>query len=123
MSFLDQIFARLQGINTPVLTELRDPVPVPVTGPELLARISCARGFLASRNLERLARVALLAPTSVDWIAMNLAIIAESLVVVPLYSRQAPSELVTMMKDCSPSLICCGDAALRDSILQVWSQA
>jgi len=123
MSFLDQIFARLQGINTPVLTELRDPVPVPVTGPELLARISCARGFLASRNLERLARVALLAPNSVDWIAMNLAIIAESLVVVPLYSRQAPSELVTMMKDCSPSLICCGDAALRDSVRENWPEA
>jgi long-chain acyl-CoA synthetase len=43
--------------------------------------------------------------------------------VVPLYSRQAPSELVVMMKDCSPALICCGDAQLRDSIIQVWPEA
>ena len=43
---------------------------------------------------------------------------AEGLIVVPLYARQAPAELVAMMKDCSPALICCGDAALRDGILQ-----
>jgi len=30
---------------------------------------------------------------------------------------------VAMMKDCSPSLICCGDAALRDAILQEWPEA
>src|SRR5262249_17057422 len=59
----------------------------------------------------------------IDWIAVNLAIMAEGLVVVPLYSRQAPSELVAMMKDCSPSLICCGDEPLRDSITQNWDQA
>jgi long-chain acyl-CoA synthetase len=45
------------------------------------------------------------------------------LIVVPLYARQAPAELVAMMKDCSPSLICCGDAVLRDSILQAWPEA
>ena len=48
---------------------------------------------------------------------MDLAIMAEGLIVVPLYARQAPAELVAMMKDCSPALICCGDAALRDGIV------
>ena len=48
---------------------------------------------------------------------------AEGLIVVPLYARQAPSELVTMMKDCSPALICCGDAALRDGIAESWPEA
>jgi long-chain acyl-CoA synthetase len=28
-----------------------------------------------------------------------------------------------MMKDCSPSLICCGDATLRDAIVQNWPEA
>jgi long-chain acyl-CoA synthetase len=28
-----------------------------------------------------------------------------------------------MMKDCTPSLICCGDAALRDAMAQSWSAA
>ena len=48
---------------------------------------------------------------------------AEGLIVVPLYARQAPDELVAMMKDCSPTLICCGDAALRDGIAQNWPEA
>ena len=48
---------------------------------------------------------------------------AEGLIVVPLYARQAPAELVAMMKDCSPALICCGDAALRDGIVENWPEA
>ena len=48
---------------------------------------------------------------------------AEGLIVVPLYSRQAPAELVAMMKDSTPSLLCCGDAALRDAIVQSWAEA
>ena len=28
-----------------------------------------------------------------------------------------------MMQDCSPAIICCGDAALRDGILQAWPAA
>jgi len=39
---------------------------------------------------------------------------------VPLYARQAPGELVAMLKDCAPALLCCGDSALRDSIAQHW---
>src|SRR6185312_3706455 len=124
MSFLDQIFARLQASqDQAILTELRESGPVAFNGRQLLGRISQAREFLAARGLKKGDRVALFAANGVDWIVMDLAIIAEGLVVVPLYSRQAPSEVVAMMKDCCPALICCGDAALRDSILQVWSQA
>jgi long-chain acyl-CoA synthetase len=56
-------------------------------------------------------------------VAMDLAIMAEGLIAVPLYARQAPVELVTMMRDCTPSLVCCGDAALRDRIRQQWPEA
>jgi long-chain acyl-CoA synthetase len=55
--------------------------------------------------------------------AMDLAAMAEGLIVVPLYSRQAPAELVAMIKDSTPSLVCCGDAMLRDGIQQNWTQA
>jgi len=124
MSFLDQIFARLQSsANDTILTELRDSGPVTVSGRGLLGMVAQARAFLAAKNLNTGDRCALLAPNSVEWIALDLAIMAEGLIAVPLYSRQAPSELVAMMKDCFPSLICCGDATLRDAIVQHWPEA
>lgn len=124
MSFLESIFARLESSADQVLlTELRESGSVPVTGRELLNMISQARAFLFSRGLKKGDRCALLAANSIRWIAMDLAIMAEGLIGVPLYSRQAPAELVSMMKDGSPLLICCGDAALRDSIVQNWPEA
>src|SRR5262249_21356266 len=106
-----------------LLTELRANGPVPLTGRQLLSRIGHARVSLASHGLNRSSRVALLAANGIDWIAIDLAIMAEDLVVVPLYSRQSPSELVAMMQDSPPALICCGDAALRDAILAAWPEA
>jgi len=124
MSFLDQIVSRLAAsADQTLLTELRENQPTSVTGRELLTRIGQARAFLSAQGLRKGDRVALLAGNGINWIVMDLAIIAQGLVVVPLYSRQAPSELVTMMKDCSPALICFGDGVLRDSILQAWSEA
>lgn len=122
MSFLQQIFSKLESSREVVLTELRDPA-LSFSGTELLNRIAQARTFLSARNLRAGDRCALLAANSIDWIATNLAIMAEGLIAVPLYSRQAPSELVAMMKDCSPALICCGDAVLRDGIVQSWPEA
>jgi long-chain acyl-CoA synthetase len=58
-----------------------------------------------------------------QWIAMDLAIMGEGLAVVPLYARQAPAELVAMMKDCSPSVIACGEQALADAIASEWPDA
>jgi len=124
MSFLDQIVSRFEAsAGETLLTELGENGSISVTGRDLLARIAQARRFLSARGLSRGDRVALLAGNGIHWIVMDLAIIAEGLIVVPLYSRQAPSELVAMMKDCSPALICCGDSALRDSLLQAWPQA
>jgi long-chain acyl-CoA synthetase len=123
MTFLDNILAQLETRNTPLLEELRDGRTSSVTGPELLEKIRQARAFLASRGLRKGDRCALFAPNGIAWVAMDLAIMAEGLTVVPLYSRQAPAELVAMMKDCSPALICCGDATLRDGITQIWPEA
>jgi len=128
MSFLEDIFARLEAApDHTVLWELHDQVTTnkvswSVTGRGLLLRVAQCRTFLAARGLKKGDRCALLAANSIEWVAMDLAIMAEGLIVVPLYSRQAPAELASMMKDCSPSLICCGDAALRDAILQEWPE-
>jgi long-chain acyl-CoA synthetase len=68
-------------------------------------------------------RCALLAHNSIQWVAMDLAIMAEGLTVVPLYARQAPAELVAMMKDCWPAVIACGEKPLADAIVEAWPDA
>ena len=124
MSFLENIFAKLASAgDLVVLQELRSETIVSATGRDLLERTTKARTFLAGKGLRKGDRVALLAHNSIDWVATDLAIMAEGLIVVKLYARQARAELVSMMKDCSPSLICCGDAALRDGIVENWPDA
>src|SRR5690348_11440672 len=125
MIFLYDIFNQLKTAeNATVLRELHEQdSTLGVTGKGLLMQVSQARRFLAGKGLRKGDRCALLAHNSIEWVAMDLAIMAEGLIVVPLYARQAPAELVGMMKDCSPSLICCGDAKLRDSIAQHWPEA
>jgi long-chain acyl-CoA synthetase len=125
MSFLNEIFAKLEAVGvTTVLQELRSQqAAFGQSGRDLLAMVVQARAFLRARGLKRGNRCVLLAPNSIRWVAMDLAVMSEGLIAVPLYARQAPTELVFMMKDCSPALICCGDATLRDAILQNWPQA
>ena len=124
IGFLDKIFAKLESVgDTVVLQELRDGGVRSASARDLLKQVARARAFLAARGLNRGDRVALLAHNRIDWVAVDLAIMAEGLIVVPLYARQAAAELVAMMKDCTPSLICCGDAALRDSITANWPEA
>src|SRR5437016_10022327 len=124
MSFLENIFVQLEHArDTPILQEIRDGQLTTVTGRELLGHVETVRAFLKRQGINRGERCALLAHNSIRWVAMDLAIMAEGLIVVPLYSRQAPAELVAMMKDSTPSLICCGDATLRDGIQQQWPTA
>ncbi len=94
LTFLEQILERLERAGSaPVLREVRDGQFVTVTGGELLALVGQAREFLAMRGLKRGDRCALLAPNSIRWVALDLALMAEGLIVVPLYARQAPGEL------------------------------
>jgi long-chain acyl-CoA synthetase len=106
-----------------VLEELRDGKSVPVSGRELMNLVGQARAFVAARGLKKGDRCALLAHNGIQWIALDLALMAEGVIVVPLYARQAAAELVAMMKDGSPALICCGNGALRDGILEAWPEA
>jgi len=119
MPFVGEIFAQLKANgNTRVLQEIRNGQVTGVTGTELLDLVAKARTFLASKGLKKGDRCGLLAPNSIRWIALDLAATAEGLIVVPLYFRQAPAELVALIKDSTPSLVCCSDGGLRDGILQ-----
>jgi len=124
MNFLENIFKQLESApQTQFLQEMHDGKPVVVTGSELLEMIGHARAFLGQKGLKKGDRCALLAHNSMRWVAMDLALMAEGLIVVPLYARQAPAELVAMMKDCSPALICCGDVESQGAIKQIWPDA
>ncbi len=124
MNFLEDIFTQVEvAHDVPLLQELQDGEAMSVNGRQLLESVGKARAFLASRGLKKGDRCALLAHNSIEWVAADMAIMAEGLIVVPLYARQAPSELAAMMQDCSPALICCGDTSLRDAIIQLWPEA
>jgi long-chain acyl-CoA synthetase len=124
MNFLENIFKQLESApQTQFLQEMHDGKPVVVTGSALLEMIGHARAFLGQKGLKKGDRCAVLAHNSMRWVAIDLALMAEGLIVVPLYARQAPSELVAMMKDCSPALICCGDVESQDAIKQIWPDA
>jgi long-chain acyl-CoA synthetase len=122
--FIGEIFSQLRAAaDTRILAEIRDGEITGVTGGELLELVRKARTFIASKGLSKGDRAGLLAPNSIRWVAMDLALMVEGLIVVPLYPRQAPTELVAMMKDSTPSMVCCGGAALRDGIVRVWPDA
>ena len=117
--FVGEILSQIQAAaDSRILAEIREGEVTGVSGRELLEMVNQARTFIASKKLEKGKRCGLLAANSIRWVAMDLALMAEGLIVVPLYSRQAPAELVAMMKDCTPSLVCCGDASLREAIAQ-----
>lgn len=124
MTFLEQILERLeQSATAPVVREVRKGSLVSVTGGELLALVRQARAFLRGRGLKKGDRCALIAPNSIRWVALDLAMMAEGIIVVPLYARQSPAELVGMMKDSTPARICCADAPLAAEIQKLWPGA
>jgi long-chain acyl-CoA synthetase len=117
---LDKLFAQLhRNSSRPILREIRANEFTNVTGAQLLQQIQQARSTLR-RFLQPGDRVAILAANSIRWIAIDIALMAEGAVVVPLYSRQAPNELVAVMQDCQPKLLIAGDAALSESVAQTW---
>jgi long-chain acyl-CoA synthetase len=124
MTFLENIFDRLKRAgDAPVVREIRGAQLVNCSGADLLAQIANARHFLGAQGLKRSERCAVLAPNSIRWAALDLALMAEGIVVVPLYVRQAPVELAAMLKDSSPARILCSDAALAAEIRRHWPAA
>src|SRR5213082_258593 len=123
-NFLENIFAQLKRADARVvLREICGEQFVSVTGSELLEQVQRVRAFLHNSGVQPGDRCALLAPNSIRWVVFDLALMAEGVVVVPLYSRQAPGELIAMMKDCKPRLLFVSDAELGEGVAQAWQEA
>jgi len=71
-----------------VLREVHGQEFVSNTGVELLGLVEKARQWLRSTGIQPGERCGLIAANSIHWIAVDLALMAEGLVVVPLYHRQ-----------------------------------
>jgi long-chain acyl-CoA synthetase len=123
-NFLENIFQQLKRADARVvLREIHGEQFVSVTGKELLEQVAQVRSFLRGCEVQPGDRCALLGSNSIRWVAVDLALMAEELVVVPLYSRQAPGELAGMMKNCQPKLLIVSEAGLGDAVAQVWREA
>jgi long-chain acyl-CoA synthetase len=121
-NFLETIFAQLQhSAGRVVLREIHGEQFDSVTGRELLDLVRRVRAYLRVVGLRPGDRCALLAPNLICWAALDLALMAEGLIVVPLYARQSPGELAAMMRDSEPKLLFVSDAALADAAVQAWT--
>jgi long-chain acyl-CoA synthetase len=121
-NFLESIFVQLQrSADRVVLREIHGEQFVSITGRELLDKVRDVRAYLRNAGLRPGDRCALLAPNSIRWVAFDLALMAEGLIVVPLYARQSPAELAAIMKDSEPKLLLASDAGLADLAMQAWT--
>src|SRR5258708_3031293 len=103
-NFLEIIFAQLErSAGRVVLREIHGEQFVRVTGRELLDQIRQVRAYLRKTDLRVGDRCALLAPNSIRWAAFDLALMAENLIVVPLYARQSPPELPALIPHSEPN--------------------
>jgi long-chain acyl-CoA synthetase len=122
-NFLEAIFAQLQRADERVvLREIHGETFTTITGRELLAQVQRGRSYIRKFGLVPGDRCALLGANSIQWVAVDLALMAEGIIVVPLYSRQAAGELAGMMKDCSPCFLIVGDAELGATIEREWPE-
>src|SRR5260370_6205287 len=121
-NFLETIVAQRQrSAGRVVLREIHGEQFVSVTGGELLEQVCQVRAYLRTGGVRPGDRCALLAPNSIHWVAFDLALMAEGLIVVPLYARQSPAELAAMMKDSVPKLLLVSDAALGGAAMRAWT--
>ena len=109
--------------NRVVLREVHGAEFVSVTGKQLLEQTAAVRSYLRQSGVQPGDRCALLGPNSIEWAAIDLALMAEGAVVVPLYSRQAAAELAVMMRDSGPRLLFVSEVALGEAVAQAWPEA
>jgi len=113
LNFLEQIHSRLiEGGDRPVVRE----GPLTVRARDLLAMVASGRAFLRRAGVKSGDRVALLGDNSARWVALDLAVMGEGAITVPLYARQAPAELRKMLADCSPALLVCDTRERLDAL-------
>jgi long-chain acyl-CoA synthetase len=117
MSFVSDILKAAAARDTqPLLIEVHGVKQLPLSGRAFASAVSRARGYLKRFVLAPGERVALLGPNASHWAVMDLAILAQGCVCVPLYARQDPKQLSGMLKDCGARLVICADADLQAAI-------
>ena len=117
MSFLDTFFEQLnEDDETQVVGEVHGETVVANTRWQMRALISTARATLRQRGVQPGDRVVLVAPNSGRWVAADLSALAQGAIVVPMYARQDPAELVEMIQDCEPVLVLVATEALEESL-------
>jgi long-chain acyl-CoA synthetase len=110
VNYLHKIFERMERVSaTPVVGEIRDGKVASITGGELLAMVEKSRAFIRACGLRAGERCALYGPNSIHWIAVDLALMAQGVVVVPLDPRQVANEIAAVVRDASPAMIFCSD--------------
>ncbi len=120
-NFIEILFARLEAsASRVVIREIRGDQFADLTGTQVLQQIHRAQEWIRRRNFAPGDRVAILAPNSMRWIAIDIALMAEGLIVVPLYHRQATSELVAVIRDCEPKMLIADGGPLRDAMAAAW---
>ena len=122
-NFLQNIFERLQdSAGNVLLREIHGEEFVSRTGAELLTLVEHGRQWLRSTGIQSGERCGLIATNSILWIAIDLALMAEGIVVVPLYHRQTAGELAAMLRDCQPRLVVAADTELGNALAQAWPE-
>ena len=120
MSFVARVLDRLAGdLERPVLFGLRGESTRTITARELSQDVAEARARLRQAGLRQGDRCGIVASNSPAWVAAELALLAEGMVSVPLYSRQTGSELAFSLQDASLSLIL-ADETSEHSLRAVW---
>ena len=123
-NFLENVFLELQrAADRVVLREVRGQEFFSVSGKQLLEQVQNARAYLRRSGMQPGDRCAILGQNSVSWAALDLALMAEGVIVVPLYSRQAAAELAVMLRDSGPKLLFVSEGALGDAVAHAWPEA
>ncbi len=124
MSFLGPILARLGADpQQTFLCEAHPERTETATGAQLEEKVARVRAFAREHGLGPGDRCALLGGNSIAWAATDLGLMAEGVIVVPLYGRQKPRELAGILRDCTPRFLLCGTEAESNAILDEWEGA
>jgi long-chain acyl-CoA synthetase len=83
---------------------------------EMGRRVSCLRGAMAGSGLRPGDRAAVLLPNGTDWVAFDLAAMADGVITVPLYAHDSPESIAFVLAD-SGARLCLIDTAARWSTL------
>jgi long-chain acyl-CoA synthetase len=106
MSFIATMHAQLDRVgDQPSILEIHGSRKVETSGKQLKELVARARGYLASRDVAPGDRVGLIAHNGARWAAADLAILGAGAICVPMYDRQATSELAGMLANAEIAVV------------------